>query len=195
MPLSEDQVRAIRVLDWLLDPEGNRQTGRSYAIAVALIRQALRYPERWIYYIDHVTEIPRRDQYRICRSLVDYIVTEDPFLRLLTFRTAEKRFRLVEVPTETLVTSAQIPWPIHVWLPDEQLMAETAERVLTVENCSLREALAQEETLDELLRQVQFTEAEEPVEGPSLWERLSAEGDAFDVASSDDGSDGHEDSA
>jgi len=193
MPLSEDQVRAVRVLDWLLDSQRNRQTGRSYAIAVALIRQALRYPEQWIHYIDHVPSLPRRERDRVCRSLVDYIINEDPFLRFLTFRVEQKRFRLVEVPTETIVTSATVPWPLHAWLPDERLMAETAERVLTVENDSLRRVLAQEESLDELLRQVEFAEAEEPVDSPSLWERLTAEGDAFDVAGLEDGSDGHED--
>jgi hypothetical protein len=47
------QEEALPYLDKLLDPRGNRQTGRTYLLAVALIRAGCRNPGVRIPFIDH----------------------------------------------------------------------------------------------------------------------------------------------
>jgi len=207
MPLTPDQLQAVGILDWLLDQEGHRRTGRSLTYAVALIRQALRYPGRNIYYMDHIGHISLRDMRHLSRSLIDYLTVEDPFLRLLTWRCQQQHFQLVTIPEETIVTRAAIPWPMHNWLPADSLLAETEERVLRPETSPIRSALLHEQQLDDLLRDTTFTESgstatltsagesREAVQSLSVWERLAAEGDAFDVSGLEDSSDSHEDPA
>lgn len=52
MPLTERQHDALDVLDWLFDPEARRQ-GRSYILAVALIRAAAIHPNVDVPVLDH----------------------------------------------------------------------------------------------------------------------------------------------
>ena len=51
MPLTEQQTAALPVLDWLIG--GERRTGRSLVIAVAIIRAACRNPGVSFYLVDH----------------------------------------------------------------------------------------------------------------------------------------------
>ena len=51
MPLTEQQIEALPVLEWLLG--NNRRSGRTLALAVATIRTACRNPGLPVYFIDH----------------------------------------------------------------------------------------------------------------------------------------------
>ncbi len=52
--LHERQVEAILALDWLLDAsKDTRNTGRTVAVAIALLRKALRHPGQRVYLFDH----------------------------------------------------------------------------------------------------------------------------------------------
>ena len=50
--LTERQAKSLDTITWLCD-EGQGGTGRSFAIAVALIRIALRSPGRKVRFVDH----------------------------------------------------------------------------------------------------------------------------------------------
>ncbi len=51
--LSTQQLAAIETLEWLLDEQSPRRSGRSVAIAVATIRVASRNPGNWVRIADH----------------------------------------------------------------------------------------------------------------------------------------------
>jgi hypothetical protein len=180
MPLTANQIDTVRALDWLLDPEGQRRTGRTFALAIALIRQALRYPGRDIYYMDHVGGLAQRDMMHLCRNTIEAFTHRDPFLRHVGWTFRQRAFRAT-LPTETLVTSATIPMPPEGWWPDERAMEPTLANLLQDQEGdalvaeppgSLRAALAQERELDEQLKQI------DEAARKSAWERLGAD-DAF----------------
>jgi hypothetical protein len=60
MPLNSQQLDALSALEWLLDPD-NRRSGRTLAIAVALVRVAGRHPGQWIEVVDHHGRRESRD--------------------------------------------------------------------------------------------------------------------------------------
>lgn len=71
------QWAAIPYLEWLFD-DAARRSGRSTAIAVALIRLACRYPRTSVRYCDHVFG---RDAQQHVRLIVQELIQEDPLLR------------------------------------------------------------------------------------------------------------------
>ena len=75
-------------------------------------------------------------------------------------------FRFIAVPDQTLHINASIPFPIWDWMPTNEVLGDTEANLLQPGQIS---------------------------RGPSRYEILTAEGDAFDVSSLEDGSDGHED--
>jgi len=170
MPLTANQIDTVRALDWLLDPEGSRRTGRTFAMAIALIRQALQHPGHDIYYMDHVGGLPQRDMMHLCRNTIERWTHQDPFLRHLSWTFRQRSFR---------VTPTTIPLPPEGWWPDESVLEPTLENLLQAQEADerrrdtpLARALAQERELDERLRQL------DQATRKSAWERLGAD-DAF----------------
>lgn len=183
MPLTDDQLRAILALDWLMDPSDNhRRSGRSLAVAIVLIRHALHYPELDIHYMDHVPGMPHRQQVDIMQHIVGAFLDGDAFLRRLEWRRMSRFFRLVSIPDQTMhIVGASIPFPIWAWLPTNEILGDTEANLLRPgQMATLRGALEQEANLDEVLRQVTFIDkVEEEIERPSVWELLVAEGDTI----------------
>jgi len=109
MPLTQQQAEAVQVLDWLLDEQGERRSGRSTAMAVALVRQALRYPGQPVYYLDHTSAYPPlRERAQLMRRLVEGLVRDDPAVMRLPWRFEPTRFTLL----------ADVPELIpHDWMP------------------------------------------------------------------------------
>ena len=84
LPLTDQQLRAIEVLEWLLDPRFNRRQGRTVATAIALIRIAARHPQQWIQAVDHSEVGAAASNVDVRVALVDLIevlVREEPLLR------------------------------------------------------------------------------------------------------------------
>lgn len=80
MPLTERQVTALETLDWLFDDRSNRAEGRTFIMAVAFIRQALRYPGRQVPIFDHIHSPDTR------MAILGYaqrLVDQDPRLQRL----------------------------------------------------------------------------------------------------------------
>lgn len=106
MPLSDRQQQAVHVLDWLLDPE-ERRTGRSFALAVALIRCALRYPGQEVHYGDLPFDVPRSSWRQTVIGYIQRLVASDPAISPhVTYSTAGFRFSL--------------PAPITDWQPPQR---------------------------------------------------------------------------
>ena len=79
MPLNPTQEEALPVLDWFLsENEDDRQTGRSWILAVALIRLAARNPGRFVQARDHIAT---RDAARYTLVLVEGLINMDQHLR------------------------------------------------------------------------------------------------------------------
>jgi hypothetical protein len=95
MPLSNQQQHAVEVLDWLLSEDDvNRRTGRTVAMAVALIRQAVRHPGRFIRYMDHVPGLPIARQTDIVRNIVQRIIHHDRTVSRLAWTYRDRDFRM-----------------------------------------------------------------------------------------------------
>lgn len=71
MPLTEQQEAALPALEWLIG--GPRRSGRTVALAIAIIRSACRQPGVPFYLIDHhISSADMRDYTRnVIRSLLD----------------------------------------------------------------------------------------------------------------------------
>jgi hypothetical protein len=112
MPLTDQQLAAVQVLDWLLDDsDQQRQTGRSMAFSIALVRKALREPGRQVYYVDHVLGMERARFAQ--QGMVSALIHSDPSLRRLRWRFLNDRFNLV----------ADVPELIPVdWWPSADLL-------------------------------------------------------------------------
>lgn len=114
MPLTPKQVDAVVALDWLLDNgDGSRRQGRTTALAVALIRQALRRPGQRIGYMDHLHAMPSESMHGrgelIMRQIVGGLVHADPVLRTYGWDLAQHSFKAVLVN------------PVFTWWPDPSL--------------------------------------------------------------------------
>jgi hypothetical protein len=152
VPLTPQQAEAIRVLDWLLDENEGRRTGRSTVMAVALIRQALRYPGRQIFYLDHTSGYPPvRERALLVRGLVEGLVNQDPALHRLPWAFLNTHFSLT---ADSYGEIAALP---HNWLPD-----------LAPAPGSLRELLEFNQQVGDEARRLRY---------PSFWQRLMAGGE------------------
>lgn len=90
MVLTWTQEEALKTLDWLFDvSDENRGSGRSWLIAVALIRSAARNPTRPVYYSDHFGS---QSQVNL-RKLVLDLIFRDSILSLY-FSEGISNFRL-----------------------------------------------------------------------------------------------------
>jgi len=113
VPLNARQRQALPVLDWLLSSdEADRRSGRSWLMAVALVRRAAREADSFRYwnFQDHLPEIPRSQQFAVIAPLVQQLIASD---RRLSPHATYRRdgFRL------------QLPEPID-WLPPEPFLVE-----------------------------------------------------------------------
>src|SRR5690606_28992663 len=81
MPLSNQQQEAVLVMEWMLSEE-HRQTGRTFAQAVALIRLAARRPGERFSCVDHAywTFGGPRDINRTLVHQAKDIIDQDPVL-------------------------------------------------------------------------------------------------------------------
>jgi hypothetical protein len=104
MPLTQDQLEMMNVLEWLFS-NNSRRTGRTTALAVAAIRQACRNPGQQIILFDHASG-NMTDMRRIMRNLIESFVNTDgrlrPFLQI-----RNSMFQL------------NLPEPIQDWVPPE----------------------------------------------------------------------------
>jgi hypothetical protein len=91
VPLTLRQRRALEVFDWLYDPR-SRGTGRSTALAIGLVREALRRPGFTLPFLEQ--GLGRDDT----QQLILKWLREDPVLRILPWARDSRSFRLVEVP-------------------------------------------------------------------------------------------------
>jgi len=118
MPLREQQLRAIETLDWLLShDEDDRGSGRTYVMAVALIRQAARFPRTRVDFVDHIGG--RRMQLHI-GQLVGGLVASDPYLH---------RFSEMRQGSFAL----NLPRPVDNWLPERTPLQQALNRASTEE--------------------------------------------------------------
>lgn len=97
------QQAALPYLDKLFDPMGNRQTGRTYLLAVALIRAACRNPTIEVPFIDHHDN--DRRSLGIVKRYVQILVKYSPELKPY-YKSSGHHFRL------------NLPEPIMDWMPD-----------------------------------------------------------------------------
>ena len=176
MPLTTNQIEAIRTLDWLLDEtEVHRREGRSVAIAVALIRQALRYPHRSIAYLDHIATIPRRRQANLMEDLVRGIIARDPRLQNLSWEFHPMTFsvRLAEPfdwwPPEGMFNGLHVREVNRRPLPPSAYTSPERERIRAAEDAQIFEAL------DKIANEGFDPQA--PTQRLSAWERLLQEDD------------------
>lgn len=58
--LTDTQLAYLPAVEWLLDNDSHRRTGRSALMATAFLRCALRYPGRWIKVSDHLPGVAQR---------------------------------------------------------------------------------------------------------------------------------------
>lgn len=107
MPLTPDQMDALRALDWLFD--GERREGRTTVIAVALIRLALQYPGREVVYLDHYLWGSHETMVHLMSDQLRSMVLTDPELSQLNWVFSRNGFRLI-----TPEITDTIP---HNWLP------------------------------------------------------------------------------
>ncbi len=75
MPLTADQLRHLRTLDWLVG--GARRSGRTHVMAVAIIREASRRPGTYVAIWDHVSHDVARSN---LRSEIEDLTSADPRL-------------------------------------------------------------------------------------------------------------------
>lgn len=65
--LTETQQKHLEAIEWLLDFNINIRSGRSYLMAVAFIRMAIRHPKQRVYVYDHFPG--QRDKERMLDSV------------------------------------------------------------------------------------------------------------------------------
>lgn len=138
MPLNPEQEDALPVLDWLFsEDDRDRRTGRSWIIAVALIRQAARNPGQFIQARDHV---PTGQAAQYVHFVIETLINEDDLLRAHREIQAT-RFRLM------------LPEPIQNWRPvGSHLTQAEVSRSLGVSPTSRYEKLlsSTEDPIEEL---------------------------------------------
>lgn len=163
----------MTVLDWLFDDDvSSRRTGRSTAVAVALIRKALREPGHTVPYTDHVPGLAQRQVLSISRDTIEGLVQRDPMLSTHRQWDFQQRGFRVRPPADPMI------WMPGAVLFEPPTLANRLREADEVRGRSrVAEALAQETHLDELLTQVR--ESEEPLPRRSVWERLQEDGVAL----------------
>lgn len=215
MPLNETQLRVLQALDWLFDQDIHRAEGRTLTLAVALIRQALRYPGRNVLYVDHHLGGAYSDFGRLVGSQVRSLIEEDPQLSRYEWACQRDRFRVIAPD----ITDAL---PLN-WVPHRHMTPEEAQTHLEGFERSTRRRQADqarffgrsspgedavsavlaaqiaqaenERIFEELVALDVEPRAEEP-EPRSAWERLIEDvGVTFSGPELEGGPDSHEDSA
>lgn len=98
--LTQDQLRALDVLDWLYDPMGNRRQGRTTIQAIALIRMALRNPGTVVAWEDHSEAFAGHHQGASIMEnvILDFLLRDPDVLRAIEFRRGRMTYRGREVP-------------------------------------------------------------------------------------------------
>lgn len=153
VPLNFRQREALGVLDWLLDQDGQRQTGRTFVIAVSLIRQAIRRSPQHVYLIDHYAQSPRMN-HRVIRDMVLHLTESDPDLMgRAHIDVQDDRFSI-----QPLAESRPLP-DGPSWLPPESVLGVMAGNLRS----DVAEALTQEQRIDALLNQARGAGQAEPL--------------------------------
>ena len=148
MPLTDRQATAVEILDWLLDQDESRQTGRTFVFAVSLIRQALRAQGQTVFLIDHWARDIRQGR-RVLRDMILHLTESDPRL----MGSAHIDVREDRLSIQPLSERTPLPsW--RSWVPPE-----SALEVMRVNlRSEMAEALSQERRLDELMARVKGAE-------------------------------------
>lgn len=98
MPLTRKQVAALPVLDWLLDDDGgSRRSGRSFIIAISLIRKALRHPGCLVSVIDHYKS-EASTVYLI--QMIQFLIDKDARLKDFSWSIHENTIMVIESKSE-----------------------------------------------------------------------------------------------
>jgi hypothetical protein len=87
VPLTEQQQAALPALDWLIG--GERRTGRSLVMAVAIIRAACRNPEVPFYLVDHFNST--RDSRNYVGTCIDRLLHHSPLPEYARFSLNRER--------------------------------------------------------------------------------------------------------
>jgi hypothetical protein len=148
MPLTSIQLQALQILDWLYDRNNHRAEGRTYVIAISLIRQALRYPGTpipiWDHYYSGDGGRFRGAAHRNLWNRIEQFIGEDPELAqyVWEFPHNGEELRLITPNlTDTL--------PSH-WLPAS--MRSTPEETLAQSMLEEEDARILEELEKELAK-------------------------------------------
>jgi hypothetical protein len=85
--LKEDQLRHWETVKWLVGDDGKRE-GRSTLLALAMIAEADRHPERWVPLWDHYMDTKQTRDLVVDRveALLDHLATLDPAWKQKEFR-------------------------------------------------------------------------------------------------------------
>ena len=124
MPLTNTQLQALCVLDWLFNQNEHRATGRTHVIAIALVRIALQHPGQRVHYLDHNNSPQRRRQH--IQEVIEELVATDPILATFEWDWQQDHFRL-RTPGVTDV----IPFD---WLPVSRPFPTHCREMLTRED-------------------------------------------------------------
>jgi hypothetical protein len=201
MPLTSAQLQALRVLDWLFDRNENRAEGRTHVVAIALIRQALRYPGTPIAIVDH--HLDPHNMHSVTdhlRMTIQSMVSRDPVLSGFNWEWHRDRngFRMLTPDATNLI-------PLD-WVPTGQglpaRLREAQERAAIAAGAeSIREAEDEAifERLDEAAREPSSNIVEPwvaPEDRRSAWDRLGEDGwEPFPGPEVQGSPDSHEDPA
>ena len=119
MPLTQHQIDALPVLDWLLGVgEDQRRGGRTTALAIGIIRAACRTPGRAVPFLDHYanTSTQRHMMFRV----VEGMVMEDPRLATLA------------VWPDRIALRLDLPRPLLDWLPTADWLGPMPTAMLVI---------------------------------------------------------------
>ena len=121
MPLTDQQLETVRALDWLFSPE-HRRTGRSFAIAVALVRRAALHPRTDVRYGDLPFEVTRANWEHTVIGMTQALIAGDPMLSPhVTYH--PEYFRL------DLSVAVQDWWPPESFLANVEPPAQAFEEI------------------------------------------------------------------
>jgi len=72
--LTEEQKKHFVTIEWLVNFEKNMGKGRTYLLAIAFVKRALEYQDRWIEIFDHNQNIQAK---KMLLSIIYDILNED----------------------------------------------------------------------------------------------------------------------
>lgn len=182
-------------------------------MAVALIREAIRYPGRTIQYVDHHLGTNAHDMAQLMRHSIEGFIYQDPVLGRFDWNFQRLQFHLMAADTDALPPN---------WLPDSNMPPDEALQNLEDFEARMRErqtawsqrvqrvserhrqaeqvlaaqiAQAENEHIFEVLKEAAAQMAQEEPEPRSAWERLIEDAGIAFGPEPEGSPDSHEDSA